>query len=98
MRKIATVLTVLAIGACGEVRWAKSDLDAATLDQDLKTCRTVAAERAARMGALLPPSSGYDPRFGAPPGPTQMDQRMQERQIEERCMRDKGYALVPAEK
>ena len=98
MRKTTLFLTLICLSACGDVRWVKAGGDAATLEQDQAACRSVAAERAARMGSLAPPSPAMDPRFGAAPGPSQMDIRMLERQAEERCMHDKGYILVPAEK
>jgi len=44
------------------------------------------------------PTTAFDPRFGAPTGPSQADQMMQESQALGFCMRDKGYALVPDNK
>jgi hypothetical protein len=86
----------LVLSACAELRWQKAGGDEATLNRDLGTCRQLAQERAARMGNFgLPPST--DPRFGST-GPSQVDQRLQERQAEDACMRGKGYTLVPADK
>ena len=98
MRKIALLLMALGLQACAGMRWTKSGAGAEEADRDLQACRQIAAERSARSGAVGLPSPAFDPRFGAPPGPTQMDLRMQERQLEERCMRDKGYAPVPVDK
>ena len=79
------------------MRWTGPGGDGSALQQDAKACRVIAAENAARRGTFSPPVT-YDPRFGPAPGPTQMDLRVQERQEEERCMREKGYTLVPAAK
>ena len=84
--------------ACGGLRWHKPGGDATALANDLTNCRAFARERAARAGNTgLPPVSS-DPRFGPPPGPTVVEQRLQEQQAVDACMREKGYALVPAEK
>ena len=97
VRNAALLLSLLALSACADVRWAKPGVDAAELERDLAACRSLAADRAARQGALAPPSPVLDPKFGSMPGPTPMDLRVQERQHEERCMRAKGYSLVPSE-
>ncbi len=79
------------------MRWHKSGADEASLLNDLESCRKLAAGSAARMGAIgLPPPT--DPRFGAASGPTQAEQRLQERQRADGCMRAKGYTLVPVDK
>ena len=78
------------------MRWQKAEGDEASLNHDQGTCRQLAREKAARMGNLGLPSS-TDPRFGST-GPSQVDQRLQQRQAEDVCMRAKGYAMLPAEK
>ena len=98
MRKLATVMTVLAVAACGEVRWAKPGADSATLADDHARCQVMARDQLARtLGPPVPALS--DPRFGGElSGPSPADRQMQEQSIASRCMREKGYALVPAEK
>jgi hypothetical protein len=84
----------LALCACAGVRWQKPDGNDAELARDLGACRKEAQARygsAAGVGL----SSGYDPRFGAPAGPSQSDLMMQQSQAEGRCMRERGYVLVP---
>ena len=96
MRKTALLLTVLGVAACAELHWQKPDADAATLAADLDACRAQAQVRIARaIGPAVP--SRPDPRFGddiSQPSPA--DRRMQEQQLADRCMSDKGYTLVPA--
>lgn len=85
------------LAGCAELRWQKAGGDEAALTEALSACRKLAQERAARAGNLgLPPVS--DPRFGAPVGPSQVEQRLQQLQTEDACMRDKGYALVPVDR
>ena len=92
-RFFAFALT-LALCACGGVRWHKADADEATVARDLAACRTKAQSRFGSAGGLGP-STAFDPRIGAPTGPSQADQLMQESQALGFCMRDKGYVLVP---
>ena len=97
-RFFAVALTVgavlLGLCACGGVRWQKTGGDEATLARDLAACRTQAQSRGGFAGGLGP-STPMDPRIGAPTGPSQADQMMQESQSVGFCMRDKGYVLVP---
>ena len=93
----ALLFFAFALAACAEQRWQKTGAGEANLNQDLDACNRLAQEKAARAGYLgLPPV--YDPRFGAPVGPTQAEQRLAERQAADACMRAKGYALVPVGK
>ena len=97
MRHLLTALLffAFALEGCAEApRWQRAGASDATLSDDLNACNKLAREKAARAGNLgLPPVS--DPRFGAPTGPSQAEQRLQERQAADACMREKGYALVP---
>jgi hypothetical protein len=95
-RTAGLLLFAIALASCAGTRWQKAGGDAAALEQDLQACRKLAQERAARVGNLGPAPSS-DPRFGAT-GPSQVDQRLQELQSEDGCMRAKGYALVPVDK
>jgi hypothetical protein len=100
MRKFIPILVLLVTG-CGEVRWAKPDGDASTLAQDQASCRAAASEQIQRQyGPPTPVVSGTsDPRYGADPGrPSQADRMLLVSQAVDRCMRGRGYALVPAGK
>lgn len=93
----ALLFFAFALDGCAEQRWQKAGAGEASLSEDLAACNKLAQEKAARAGNLgLPPV--YDPRFGAPVGPSQAEQRLQERQAADACMRSKGYALVPVGK
>ena len=100
MCKAALLLlpTVLVLASCAELRWQKPGADAGMLSADFEACRTQAQVRIGRaIGPAIPSAS--DPRFGADisqPSPT--DRRIQEQQLADRCMRDKGYTLVPGVK
>lgn len=99
MHARAAVLLLFAIGlaSCAQLRWQKAGADEAAISRDLSDCSKLAREKGARAGNLgLPPV--WDPRFGAPVGPSQAEQQMQERQAADACMRERGYRLVPLEK
>ena len=97
MRAAASLLSAIALFACAELRWQKDGEDETALAADLSACRKLAQVRAASAGNIgLPPVT--DPRFGPPAGPSQAEQRLQERQAADTCMREKGYALVPVDK
>ena len=85
---------VLWLAACADMRWQKTGGDDSALAQDLTACRKLAMERTARMGGAVPRTE-ISPVFG-PMGPSPADARMQETQAVTVCMREKGYALVPA--
>ena len=93
----ALLFFAFALDGCAELRWHKAGAGEASLAEDLTACSKLAQEQAARAGNLgLPPA--FDPRFGSPTGPSQVEQRLQERQAADACMRAKGYALVPVGK
>ena len=89
------------LAACGgQVRWDKPGADEAALGTDLTGCRTAAHSSIQRMyGVALPVSSPHGP-MGAPMStePSLADRQMREQEIVGRCMREKGYTLVPVEK
>jgi len=93
---IFTIVVTLGLCGCAGVRWHKADGDDAALAQDLAACRKQAEDKFGGAGSLGPPTA-TDPRFG-PMGPSQADLRMQENQALGRCMRAKGYTLVPVDK
>ena len=78
------------------MRWAKPDGDTASVAHDAANCRALASETMLRKYG--PPVPGRpDARFGPEtslPGPA--DRRILEQQAIDRCMRGKGYTLVPA--
>ena len=84
----------LGLSACASVRWHKADGDDAGLARDLAACRMQAQNKVGITGSLGL-SNPMDPRFGAPSGPSQADQMMQESQALGFCMRAKGYVFVP---
>ncbi len=97
MRRRAALLGLAlaaALAGCADLRWSKPGADDAAMAGDLAACDRLAQERAARAGNLGLPPLG-DPRFGGPGGPSQVEQRMLERQALEACMRAKGYRLAP---
>jgi hypothetical protein len=97
MRKFVPILALLLAG-CGEVRWAKPDGDTSSLAQDEASCRAAASEQVQRQyGPPAPAANRHsDPKYGADPGmPSQSDRRVLEAQAVNRCMRARGYALVP---
>ena len=94
---MALLFFAFALAGCAEQRWHKPGASEANLAEDLSACSKLAQEKAMRAGNLgLPPIS--DPRFGAPLGPSQAEQRLQELQAVNACMHAKGYALVPVGK
>jgi hypothetical protein len=87
------VTALLALVACAEVHWQKTDGDNSALAQDLTACRALAMERTVRMGGNIPRTE-ISPVFG-PMGASPADVRLQESQAVTVCMRDKGYKLAP---
>lgn len=92
------LVLALNLAACGEARWRKPGADDTALAHDLTNCRALAHVKAARAGNIGLPPATSDPRFGAPSGATQVEQRLQEQQAVDACMREKGYTLVPADR
>ena len=97
LRSFATALA-LVLAACGQLEWRKPGGDSTALARDLTNCRALAHDKAAHAGNIGLPPPVSDPRFGPPPGPSLAEQRLQEQQAVDACMRGKGYALVPVEK
>lgn len=98
MRTLIPVLLALALAGCAELRWAKPGADALAIQEDLDGCRAQARVTAART-ADLGMRPALDPRFGPETGATRRaEQPIQQEDQIQRCMRDKGYHLVPAEK
>ena len=90
----ALLFFAFALDGCAELRWHKAGAGEASLAEDLTACSKLAQEQAARAGNLgLPPA--FDPRFGAPAGPSQVEQRLQQHQAADTCMRQRGYVLAP---
>jgi hypothetical protein len=100
MNKLIAVLAAVLLAGCGEMRWAKPDGDASALARDETNCRAAARESVQRQyGSPVPAYGRSDPRFGPDTGqPSPADRQLLESQAVDRCMRAKGYALVPAGK
>src|SRR5512134_2697923 len=97
LRSAVLLLFAFALASCAQLRWQKAGADEAAIAGDLSACGKLAREKGARAGNLgLPPV--WDPRFGAPVGPTQAELQLQERQAADACMRERGYRLVPVER
>lgn len=98
MKKLIPILAALLLTGCGEMRWAKPDGDASGAVREEANCRAAASEAIGRQyGPPVPTANRQsDPRFGADPGiPSQADRMVLESQEVDRCMRARGYALVP---
>src|SRR5262245_969464 len=95
-------LPVSLIGACAELHWQKPGTSQAELDQELEQCRQDARLQASHE--VLPMVASPQTIGGNPQGRpivVQSHQRDAERLLREQelmrsCMRDRGYALVPA--
>jgi len=98
MRNRLPILILALVAGCGELRWAKPGTDSSVLARDQASCRALASESIMRRyGPPLPSRS--DARFGPETGlPGPADRQMLEQQAFDRCMREKGYSLVPAGK
>ena len=100
MQKLIPMLAALVLAGCGEVRWTKPDGDS-NVAQDESSCAAAARAQVQRQyGPPAPTSSRYgDPKYGADTGiPSSADRMVLESQSVDRCMRAKGYALVPVGK
>lgn len=93
---LALGLAVVVAG-CGTTQWQKTGADEATVTKDLQACGSASQDRINRLyGAPLPSTGVSDPRFG--PDYTRLspaERGLEEQQLTERCMRDRGYALAP---
>lgn len=101
MQKLIPILAALVLAGCGDVRWAKPDGDSSNVAQDESSCAALARDQVQRQyGPPVPSSSRYgDPKYGADTSiPGSADRAVLESQSRDRCMRAKGYALVPVGK
>jgi len=85
------------LAACSEVRWVKPGADDLALSNELATCRATAHRSAQRMYGPPLPSTGH-PFLGTSADPSPADRQMREQEAVNRCMREKGYALVPVQR
>ena len=97
LRSFALPLALL-LAACGDVRWHKPDADDAALGNDLAACQAAAHNAIQRMYGPPQPQLSSGPLGVAPVEPTLADRQMREQQVVGKCMREKGYTLVPADK
>lgn len=98
LRSLALALGLaVALVSCGTTQWQKSGADQAAVTKDLLACGRDAQDRIGRLyGAPLPSTGMGDPRFG--PDHTRLspaERGLEEQQLTERCMRDRGYLLTP---
>jgi hypothetical protein len=99
MARNAAVLLLLTalVGGCAEGGWHKPGADPDRVREDFGACRALAHERMARATPAPAPPVKLDPRFGTTETTgTASEQRLQEQQLIDSCMREKGYRFVPA--
>lgn len=99
MRNRLAILILALVTGCAELRWSRPGVDPDTLARDQAGCRALASDTVMRRYGPPTPIQRPDARFGPEtslPGPA--DRQMLEQQALDRCMREKGYALVPAGK
>jgi len=96
--RLFAIALLSVVSACGgQVRWEKAGADEASLASELNACRAAAHSAIQRMyGPPRVPTSSPGV-FGGPSAtePTLADRQMREQEAVNRCMRDKGYTLVP---
>lgn len=112
MRTHLAFAAALCLLGCAELRWEKSGADAEATTQDLDSCRAQARAGLARTTTMAPPTAivitppGFDPvtgRFISAPsaivsGPSAAATAIDEEDATNRCMRGKGYHVVPVQK
>ena len=88
-----------AVAACGgQVRWSKAGADEASAGSELNACRAAAHSAVQRMYGVPTMSSGHQGPFGGSTNdPSLADRQIREQEAVNRCMREKGYTLVPVE-
>jgi len=87
-----------AVAACGgQVRWSKAGADEASAGSDLNGCRSAAHSTVQRMYGVPTMSSNHGPFGGSTSDPSLADRQIREQEAVNRCMREKGYTLVPVE-
>jgi hypothetical protein len=87
----------LILAACGEVRWVRQGSDNLSVNNDLAACRATAHSAASRMYGPPQISTGH-PFLGTTSDVSPADRQMREQEGVNRCMREKGYTLVPVER
>jgi len=94
-------MAVLALAACAPTQWTRPGADTAAVTDDLAECSRIARSFAARAHLLSgrhdPLLYPYrDPRYRAFLWQDRMfDRQMTESQLQQTCMREKGYSLMP---
>lgn len=95
----AVLLLILGLAACGgAVGWHKPGADAEAMKRDLGDCQALAFDKVSRTSPPAPPVA-LDRRFGNLEAPDRTtESRIREQQLVDSCMREKGYALEPADR
>jgi hypothetical protein len=92
----AVVCLTLALAGCGGVQWSKGGANEQAASNDLSACNSAATATMQRLYGPELPTVNFDPRFGPDMSrPPLADRRLEEQQAVNRCMREKGYELVP---
>ena len=100
MKHSCTLLALTALVflcACGGMRWHKQGVEATESVNDFAACRAESGDKGG-IAATYAASTPMHPRFGPPFGQSESDIRMQEILALGKCMRGKGYELVPEAK
>jgi len=98
LRLFAIGLAFILAACGGQVRWHKADSDDASLGNDLAGCSAAARSASQRMYGPPQISSGHGPLGATSTEPSLADRQLREQEAVGRCMREKGYTLVPVER
>jgi hypothetical protein len=97
MRKVLTVILALSAVACGPaMRWEKPGVDDKTTADDLIGCRLAARDEVEREFPFYYPWPSYPTRHPIYWQRAELDRSYGESRLTSFCMRNKGYAQVPA--
>lgn len=97
MRAYLALGAALCLLGCAELRWDKPGAEAEAVTKDLESCRSQARATLARTATVAPPVS-IDPKFGSVSSqPSVAGRAIEEQEAADRCMRGKGYHLVPVQ-
>lgn len=108
MRTYLALSAALCLFACAELRWEKAGADTEAMARDMESCRSQARATLSRTATLAPPvivTPQIDPVSkqitttlgSAGQQPSVASRAIEEQEVADRCMRGKGYHLVPAQ-
>jgi len=103
-RMAAVAASLLLCAGCADLRWEKAGASASLLEQDLSECQSQARLTAPHFARPFGPDLrviGMDARgrpVTAPYDRLDSDRFLYEHDLTRRCMNQKGYDLVPADR